>query len=179
MKKLFLLIGLVTLLAAPAMAGRSIDGSYVELIGPPGPYCPSTVYDFEFYVFNNSMDTEWIQHIEIFFPDCWEIVVGSDWYEPDPGAGGSFNFIFMGGGNAAIWGDADGGWGEIYGGEGGTFGISVHVCPDQMGDVPIQWGLFGDIYGGEPHEVFGEIWVEVTDLTPTEDSSWSQLKGLY
>ncbi len=179
MKKLFLTVAVLALFATPALADRSIEGSYVELIEPQGLLCACSTYEFVFYVWNNSMDVEWIAEIIITFPDCWEIVAGSDWYTPDPGAAGPFNFMFIGGGNVAHWADADGGWGEIYGGEGGHFGVTVHICPDMVGDVPIYWGLQGDIYGNEPHYVDGEIWVIVSDTTPVEDSTWSKVKGLY
>ncbi len=55
--KQLLIVVCVLAFAIPAMAGRSIEGSYIELVDPLDPM-PNTTYTFTFYVWNNSFDVE-------------------------------------------------------------------------------------------------------------------------
>jgi hypothetical protein len=179
MKKLFLVFAILAIAAAPALA-RSIAGSYINLIEPVGPVTTTFTYTFDFYVWNGSTDAEWITQVWIDFPDSWEIVAGTDSYIPDPGAAGPWAFTFSGGGtDVADWWDASGGYGEIYGGEGGHFYIDVYIGTWTVGEATIHWHLQGDIYGAEPHFLNGQIQILVEDVTPAEDASWSKVKGLY
>ena len=177
MKKLFAIMTILALFAAPALAERSMAGSYVELLAPSSG-CPGGVYTFEFYVWNGSVDTEWVSNIILTFPDCFTVQGGS--WIPDPGASGGFDFILNGiGTNVAAFDDANGGWGEIYGTEGGTFYVEVLIgddCP--VGPTMIHWFIQGDIYGGEPHFAEGDLDFTIGG-TPVEPTSFSNVKALF
>ncbi len=182
MKKLILVLALFALTASPALADRSIAGSYVNLIAPnPAIFVPGQVYICEFYVYNGSVDVEWLAEVWFLFPECFHVLSG--WYTPDPGASGPWNFLFDTFGNpdnGALFYDADGGWGEVYGAEGGTFFVEVMVGTEcECGPDMIQWFLQGDIYGDEPHELTDYIDIQICDQTGAEESSWSTLKALY
>jgi hypothetical protein len=180
MKKALVIASAMLLVAGGAIAGdRNLEGSYVELVDPdPAVFCPCETYTLTFYVWNNSTDAEWIDLVEFMLPDCWEVDPESGGYD-DSGASNTWSFAFQASGNLCAFIDSDGGYGEIYGQEGGYFWFDVHVCPDAIGEVPIDWHLSGDEWGDPPHEVYGTIYVEVSQGSPTEHTTWGQVKGLY
>ncbi len=183
MKKLLLILTLFALTVSPALADRSIDGSYVDLLSPSFPYVftPGQAFTSEFYVYNASTDTEWISEIWITFPTCFTVL--NVWWTPDSGAASPFGFGFdvTGSSNneAYIW-DLDASWGEIYGGEGGRFYIEVMVGAGcECGPAEIEWYMQGDVYGSDPHQVTGYLDTHICEQTDTDQVDWSTIKALY
>ena len=174
MKRLLLALALVALFTAPALADRSMAGGYCNLIGPTTAN-PGDLVTFEFYVWNGSTDTEWTADVIFTFPECFEVTGG---YYDDGGAG--WSFVFNGiGTNVGAFNDGDGGYGEIYGSEGGTFYVEVLLGTDcECGPVTIHWFQQGDIWGSDPHFVEGDLPFTICG-TPTEDATWSSVKSLY
>ncbi len=183
MKKLLLILTLFAITASPALADRSIDGSYVDLLSPSFPYVftPGQPFTSEFYIFNASTDTEWISEIWLTFPACFTVTNG--WWSPDAGASSPFGFGFDVTGssdNEAYFWDLDGSWGEIYGGEGGRFYVEVMVGTGcECGPAEIDWYLQGDVYGSDPHQMTGYLNTHICEQTDTDQSDWSTIKALY
>ncbi|MCD4689915.1 hypothetical protein K8S17_00475 [bacterium] len=170
MKQLLIVVCILAL-AVPALAGRSIEGSYVELVSPTDPM-PNTTYTFTFYVWNNSFDTEWITDVFLAFPDGYVLDAMSMAYDdPNPGL---FVWDMVVEGQIAKWLDGDGGYGELYDQVGTNIYIDV-TTPDVVAGE-IYWELFGDIYGDEPHYVDGSI---LMGFTPVEEATWTGIKAMY
>jgi hypothetical protein len=182
MKYPLMVLALIALLSGPALAQRNIDGSYVELLDrDPLDFVPGDSYVCDFYVYNGSADVEWIMEVSFLFPDCFQ--VNSGWYVPDSGASGPWSFQFDTFGspnNGALFYDANGGYGEIYAGEGGHFYVEV-LCGGECecGEETIQWFLQGDGYGSDPHDLTDFIDITVCDNTSMQQSNWSSIKSLY
>ncbi len=169
--KQLLIVVCVLAFAIPAMAGRSIEGSYVELVSPLDPM-PNTTYTFTFYVWNNSFDTEWVSDTWLTFPDGYVLNAATMAYDdPNPGL---FVWTMMVDGQTAQWNDGDEGYGELYDQVGTNVYIDVTTPTEITGDI--HWELFGDIYGADPHYVDGSI---MLGFTPVEESTWSSIKSLY
>ena len=182
MRKLLCVLALVAVLAPGAAADRSLDGSYVQLITPdPAIFDPGEYYVADFYVFNGSEDAEWIVEVWFLFPECFHVTGGS--FTPDPGVAGSWDFQFDTFGspdNGALFYDANGGNGEIWGEEGGLFHVYLTIptgcnCrPDE-----VEWYMEGDTWGGPPHWMDGSIDIRICDETAVKESDWSVIKSLY
>lgn len=159
--------------AIPAMAGRSLEGSYVELVSPTDPM-PDTTYTFTFYVWNNSFDTEWVSDVWLTFPDGYVLDAMSMAYDNPNPTPSLFVWDMLVDGQTAQWNDGDEGYGELYDQVGTNIYIDV-TTPDEI-TGEIYWELFGDIYGAEPHYVDGSI---MLGFTPVEESTWSSIKAMY
>jgi hypothetical protein len=168
MKKLLVVL-LVIAFAAPAMA-RDLTGSYVTLVDPLFVN-PGETYTFTFYVWNNSPDVEWIADISIVFGgfyECYEATMGHDH------ASAVFDMTVEGT-SRCWWKDGDGGYGEIYDGEGCHIWVDATVPVFDSEDT-IMWELYGDIWGDPPHYVTGCIDLAVTGV---EESTWSAIKAMF
>ncbi|MBN2170405.1 MAG: hypothetical protein JW819_03670 [Candidatus Krumholzibacteriota bacterium] len=161
---------------APALAGRSMAGSSVDLIAPDVAD-PGDQVTFAFYVFNGSPDSEWTTDVVITFPGGFTVLDGS--YD-DGEASGAWSFAFLGAGTSvAHWADDDEGYGEIADGEGGAFSVAVRIGDDcGCGAVVIHWLQQGDIWGQNPHYIEGDLAFRLCGGTP-EDGTWSRVKSLY
>ena len=174
MRKMILVLALVAIAAAPALADRSMVGGTCTVLSPAF-LVPETVNVIEFAVLNGSTDTEWTSWVDFTFHDCFEITGG--WFDAT-GISGPGNFGFSWTGQVATFMDADGGYGEMYGGD--TVLFYVEVIPHcECGDYLVHWFQQGDIWGADPHFVEGDVTVTVCDVTATQDSSWTSLKSLY
>jgi hypothetical protein len=163
----------VLALALPALAGRSLEGSYVELVSPTDPM-PNTTYTFTFYVWNNSLDVEWVADVWLTFPDGYVLNAATMAYDNPNPTPSLFVWDMMVAGQTAQWNDGDGGYGELYDQVGTNIYIDVTTPAVVTGEI--NWELFGDIYGGEPHYVDGSI---LLGFTPVEESTWSGIKAMY
>ena len=173
MKRLLSTFAILALFVAPAFA-QNMSGGYVNLVSPAMVNPGDTGVVFEFYVFNGSPDAEWVTDVIFTFPTCFTATAGS--YN-DGGAG--WSFIFNAAGNVGQFNDGDGGYGEIYGNVGGTFWVTVDVgtdCPG--GPATVHWFLQGDIWGGDPHFIEGDLDFTIGG-TATESSTWSSVRALY
>lgn len=175
MKKLFLTLALLALVAAPAMADRDMTGGTCEVLSPSF-LVPEAVNVIEFIVVNNSPDAEWTAEVVFTFPECIEITGG--WYDGTP-ANPTADFDFSFAGTVASFVDGDLGYGEIYA-LGDYCLFYVEVIPHcACGDYLVHWSQLGDIYGAEPHFIEGDVTVTVCDDVATQNSNWTSLKSLY
>ena len=144
---------------------RNIAGSTLS-VDLPGFY-PGMTYDVVFSAYCESPDNEWLKGIAFDLPPG--VVLNS----ATAMAGGSGGDIAY---NGATGDGADGAWvgtgtwGNIYPGETGTATVSLSFT-GAAGDVVIPYTLDGDVYGGDPHQVTGEIVIpilgpNVTVLSP-------------
>lgn len=130
---------------------RSVEGSYIECFDEAFYKGDSVHWDF--MVYNGSPDQEWLKQINIDFPQGFEVIEISNIIDDsndtlhiisgEPGFGASFTWF----------GETDAGWGLITGGERGYFNVLGYVAPDFEGDMVINYEIFGDIYGSEPHQI--------------------------
>lgn len=173
MKKVLSTLAILALFSAPVFA-QSMAGGYVNLISPTAVNPGDTGVEFEFYVFNGSVDTEWTSDVIFTFPSCFTVTSG---YYDDGGLG--WVFIFSAAGNVANFNDGDGGYGEIYDGDGGYFYVTVDVgggCP--VGPATVHWFQQGDIWGSNPHFIEGDVTFTIGG-TATDDTTFSSVKALY
>jgi len=132
---------------------RSILGSYLE--------CDAEVvhageqHVITLTVYNTSEDSEWIRDINLVFPTEANLFSATNF------TGGSADLIWDGAtGSAAVtnWHGEDGsGWGVLKPGETATAEIVVFVEQDAINDISISFEVIGDIYGGEPHIISGDL----------------------
>jgi len=175
MKKLLTTVALLALFVAPSFA-QSLGGSYVNLVSPTTVDPGDTGVVFQFYVWNASTDAEWVTDVVFTFPSCFTVTAGSYTYT---GSNPAWTFTFTPSGYIANFNDGDAGYGEIYGGDGGTFFVTVNVgvgCPP--GPATVHWSLTGDDWGSPPHFVEGDVEFTIGG-TATEVSTWSSVKALY
>jgi hypothetical protein len=173
MRKSLLLLAALSLLALPAKA--SIDGSYVDLLGPGTAYPLDTV-TFHFYAWNGSADGEWIAEVGFRFHDLF--VVQSGWYD-DLGQGWSFESEIFGTYAERIRFYNDPPVGVIEPGTGGYFYVEVWIEGNaDCGEYDIEWKLVGDQSGDIPHWLNGYHEFILCNV-PVDESSWSTIKALY
>ncbi len=174
--KTLLTISLIVLMAVPALAERDMSGSYAEIIGPDVAN-PGDTVTFEFNVCNGSPDAEWTTEVRFTFPETFHITDG--WFD-DGGAGWSFDFSTSGDyDETAHFLDGDDGYGEIQGGQCGTFYVTLDISPNtNCGPLNIHWKQYGDEWGDNPHWIGGDL-PYVLCVTPVEDNNFSSVKSLY
>lgn len=177
MKRMLLTLALIALFATPALAdGRSIAGSYVELVGPPEGVIGETVV-VEMLAYNASTDVEWIADFIITWPGCVDVLDGWYVYEGD---NPTFLLNFEAVESQARFTDGNEGWGELYGGEFVTLFVELTLTEDCIPTTQIiNYHLYGDIYGDPPHEVEGTFEWPVTGGVPNEISTWAIVKAMY
>ena len=127
MRTCMLMVLAIVLSAAPALADRDVSDSYVQTVSPC-QVCPNSTFEFTFYVHNGLEDAEWIRIVEIDFPKGFEVIEGTDHYEPLNAPIGSWDFNFLTAGPATAWVDADEGAGEIAGGQDGLFTVTANTA---------------------------------------------------
>ena len=181
MKRMLTILALLALTAGSALA-QDISGSTVTV--DPTESENGVVF-LCFTVTNSSLDFEWIADITLTLPACMTILdvppasadpaVGSDPFNPDA------PIAFTGyGTNVANWSGTDSfGFGFLTGENAGVFCVSVEVNCACDNVYPIVWDLAGDGFGGAPHVLNGTLDFSVLCSTPTEDSSWGDVKALY
>ena len=177
MRNVLWMTALMLMVAVPASADRDLTGSYVELVSPC-EICANTTFTFTFYVTNASPDAEWLTIIEVDFPPGFTVIEGTDHYEPVGTPGETWAYDFTLAGAACAWVDADGGYGEMYGGESGYFTVNANTGDISEG-VTLLWFLLGDEWGSPPHLVGGEIQLPLGGPSATDETTWSKLKTLY
>jgi hypothetical protein len=132
---------------------RNIFGSYL--------YCDEEVvhagetYQFELTVYNSSMDNEWIKEIQIDFPNGITLIDATNF------TGNADDLIFegeLGNGATATWhGEDINGWGVLQGGNTATAIINVAIDESLTNHFSFSYEIYGDVYGGEPHIMAGEL----------------------
>ncbi len=171
-----LAIALLVLALAVPVAARDIGNATVTLLSPT-TVSPGGTYMFVFFVQNASPDAEWITNVEIHFPFgagtfANQATMG---YTMITDTRPSWSTTVTPTVPTAIWADNNGGYGEIYSTEGTDVWVDV-TLPAVMTSTQIQWELWGDLYGADPHYVTGYIDVIVTAV---EQRTWSAIKSLY
>jgi hypothetical protein len=175
MKILTAVLTLIALAAWPAAA--DMTGSTGEILGP-SLVNPGETALFEFDIANGSPDGEWTSEVRFVFPETFHIQDG--WYD-DLGQGWSFAFSASGTYlNVAHFTDVeDDLQGEIEPGTGGLFYVLLEISSNTpCGEHDIRWKQLGDGTGAEPHFVFEDI-VYLLCYTPSEEGTWTSVKGLY
>lgn len=151
---------------------RSILGAF--MIGNLDNFYTLTQYDMELIVFNPSDDSEWIKDINLTFPFNIGLLSASNF---TGGSGGDLVFDGSSGyGITANWHGEDGsGWGVLKGGETATASISLFAMQSMSENMELNYEIFGDVYGNDPHLVSGmlelrnlgknEGWLSINDST--------------
>jgi hypothetical protein len=153
---------------------RSVEGS--TLTPDPSNYEPHQTQTYTLTVYNNSSDYEWLSQVTLDFSSGVVVESSSDFVG---GSGGELASNHATGPGALLsWDDENGGWGNIYGGESATCQITLSFL-GISGDLSIPFSIRGDIYGDEPHEIFGNMILEgpsgpgITVLSPSGEELWA------
>ncbi len=135
---------------------RSIEGSTLSLDLPE--YSPGTTLDLIFSVHNASSDDEWLTDVVIHFPAGVSVNSVSDFVG---GSGGDMSPDQISGDGITItWhGSASNGFGYIHPDESAEGIVNVSISPALFGELGFPYEIHGDIYGGEPHSLYGTITV--------------------
>ncbi len=132
--------------------GDNISDSYVAC--SPGSYTPGETTNWTFSVYNASTDAEWLSDVYVTFPPGVTVNSGTNFI----GGNGPLTYDGSTGNGVTIhWYDADGGWGNIYGGQTATSTVNVTISPSLSGNISLAYQIDGDIYGSLPHTVTGSI----------------------
>ncbi|MDP8209879.1 MAG: agmatine deiminase family protein [Candidatus Stygibacter australis] len=152
---------------------RDITGSYVSCGNDF--FSPGETIELEFTAYNGSEDSEWVKEVYIDFPEGFNVLSATDFVG---GSGG--DLLFRGPtGNGALcyWmGQTVSGWGLLQEGEYATCTVEIEVAPDFTGNAVLNWTILGDEYGEEPHEISGDIELEIYG-GPVNWISADQLSG--
>ncbi|HOZ30389.1 MAG TPA: T9SS type A sorting domain-containing protein, partial [Bacteroidales bacterium] len=134
---------------------RSIDGSNLSC-SHDSFYAGDTV-EWVFTALAASVDNEWIEGIEMTFPEGFIIDSLTHFFDQSedtlllisgaPGDGGTFNWL----------GENEDGWGLITPGENASATINGHILEDFQDKMTIYYTLQGDVYGSEPHQILDSI----------------------
>jgi hypothetical protein len=111
-------------------------------------------------LYNGSPDQEWVNGARLELPPGVTVVGASDLVS-SVSALRALNWDTVTGGSLLNWIDGNGSWGNIYQTEHATGTITLDFS-GAAGDLEILYTIFGDEYGGAPHEVSGSF-----VLTPT------------
>jgi hypothetical protein len=135
-------------------AGRNIEGSYMT--GNMDKFHTGQDYSWNFLTYNAGSDNEWIKQVYIDFPEGIDLTAATDFVG---GSGGPMVFEGQtGNGVTAHWfGEDANGWGVVHMGESAVSDISVSTLENTDGNLAISYQVMGEVYGGTPHEVYGEI----------------------
>ncbi len=133
--------------------GRNIGGS--TFTADPDAYQPGQTLQFTLSVTNASPDYDWLDGITLDFP-LGANVLGSTHFVG--GSGGVLATTNATGNGALVrWIDANGGWGNVYGGETVTATVTVVFAPELYGNLGLPWTMSGDGYGSPPHDIAGKL----------------------
>ena len=144
--------------------GRSIAGSTMEI--DTQSYLPGTSATWSFTVTNASTDNEWLEDLYITFPAGITINSASNF------VGGSNGVmtpdITSGTGITIHWnGTTSGGWGVILPSESAVATVNVSIPSEFSGVIALPFQINGDVYGAEPHILYGEINIAQEELPIT------------
>jgi len=148
---------------------RSIAGSTVTCDAVD--FIPGQTVDWVFACTNNSPDNEWMQNIEIIFPEGIYVNSATS-YEC-----GTYDIEFLGNtGNGATskWhGETSSGWGVLYDGDTAEATVNVTIMSGFSGDIVMGWTLMGDGYAGTPHTVSGTMGI----TSSADPVTWITIDG--
>ena len=114
-------------------------------------YLPNTTMDLEFGVNYSSSDVEYLDGMSLTFPADFVVNYATD-------AGGLVYNGETGAGATVTFGDfADDGYGELS--SDAVFFVNVTIG-DISGTQTLNWGLSGDTWGSDPHDVSGTLDIE-------------------
>jgi len=132
---------------------RDISGSTITC--SHSDYTAGETVAWTFTVTNASTDAEWLKDVYIDFPAGVTINSATNFI------GGSGDLIYdgnTGNGLQINWhGEDSSGWGVIHGGETASASVNVTINNGFTGDLIMNYQIDGDIYGSEPHVVYGDI----------------------
>ncbi|MDP8219981.1 MAG: FlgD immunoglobulin-like domain containing protein [Candidatus Stygibacter frigidus] len=137
---------------------RDISGCYVSCGSEF--FSPGETIELDFTVYNESSDSEWINEVEIVFPDGFDIEDATDFIG---GSGGALEYDGTHGNAAAIswFGETHSGFGVLKDGESASGTVEINIADDFSGNALLAWTINGDNYGSAPHSVSGDIELEM------------------
>ncbi len=131
---------------------KSMEGSYIEAVQTA--YTPGETTLWNLLMYNGSQDLEWAAGIDILFPPGVTVTGATDFV-------GQTNFDSLtydgttGNGVLVNWFDLDGGWGNISDYETALADVFVTIDPGFTGPLVLDYTIYGDIWGADPHVVYG------------------------
>lgn len=160
----------------PVVEAHSVAGSTVFC--SPAFYVPGGSATLTLTVTNLSQDGEWLSEIVISFPDGVTVTGSTDFVG---GSGGPLSTDGAVGAGASVrWYDANGSWGNVYGGgETAVATVSVAFGGGLSGGLSVPYAVTGDQYGSAPHVVLGWFGLapppspSVTLLAPNGGELWA------
>jgi len=138
-------------------------------------YSPGTTVDWTFTVTNASTDDEWLENIYIEFPNDVTVNSATGFVG---GSGGPMTPDFTSGNGITIhWHGMDSqNWGVVLPGQSAVATVNVTIPPYYPGDLLLQYQIEGDVYGAEPHILYGSILLP-HDWTPLDWFDLSPVSG--
>ncbi len=134
--------------------GRNIEGSY--LVSDAEKFHTGQDYTWNLRTYNGGSDNEWIKQIYLTFPQGMMLVGVTDFVG---GSGGPmvFDGTFGNGVTAHWFGQDANGWGVVHMGETALATVSVAALTDIQDDISLNYEVQGEVYGGPPHVVSGNM----------------------
>jgi hypothetical protein len=133
---------------------RDISGSFVSC--NTDMFYPGTEMTWQFTVFNNSIENEWVNNVWLTFPPGISVTGAT---HATGGSGGLMFWDGTTGDNVTVnWnGETANGWGVLHNSESAMWNVNVSIGENFASDIQIDWEIGGDGYGNEPHNVSGEL----------------------
>jgi len=133
---------------------RNIEGSYLVCNGEK--FHTGEVYTWNYRTYNAGSDNEWIKQVYITFPFGLETTAATDFVG---GSGGDMVFQGeLGNGATAHWfGQDANNWGVVHMGETAACDVTMYTHNEILEDVSLHYEVMGEVYGGPPHTVSGDI----------------------
>jgi agmatine deiminase len=133
---------------------RDISGSYI--LCSADSYDPGVNVDWNFTVFNHSVDNEWLNQVILHFPEGVTVNSASNF---TGGSGGELVYDEIAGDGVTVtwFGETSLGYGVIHGGETATATVNVTLDSDLITNIIIDYQINGDLYGNDPHSVNDQI----------------------
>jgi len=146
--------GIEPLIRPNPLSGRNIEGS--SLVSNATKFNTGKEYLWNFRTYNAGSDNEWIKQIYITFPTGFELTTSTDFVG---GSGG--NMVCQGpfgNGVTAHWfGQDTNGWGVVHMGETAACDVTINTLESLDDDIQIFYEVMGEVYGGPPHTIYGNI----------------------
>ncbi len=134
-----------------------------EVTSTTDDYEPGSTIDLPLHVVGHSPDDEWLMKVDLELPAGVTVNSADDLSTPHEAMDWNGQ---TGNGVTTTWGAVGWGSGAFFAdGESGNTSVNLTFDESLTGAVVIGWTVYGDQYGGDPHQVSGQIVLDL--LGPT------------
>jgi hypothetical protein len=149
------------------VVSREIDGAV--MYSTDFPPMPGQTVDVMVYLQNESSDAEWLDSASVTWPAGISVNSSTDFVVVTNAAHYLATNGATGDGATVEWNNWDGDYGNIWSTELAVATMNVTVDAGYAGDVYFDYHISGDVFGSEPHDVWGSFVFEIPAFAVTFD----------